>query len=50
MPTIAYRILKFESMIKKGIVANHAFFAVVTFSKFNSFTYIYLNTAFITSI
>ena len=49
MPTIAYRILTFESIIIKGIVTNHAFFAVVTFSKISSFTYIYLNTAFITS-
>ena len=39
MATIAYRILKFESMIKKRIVANHAWF-VSTFSKVNSFAYI----------
>ena len=40
MTTIAYRILKFESMIKKLIVANHAFFTAITFSKINSFAYI----------
>ena len=38
--TIAYRILKIESMIKKPIMANHVFFAAVTFSKINSFAYI----------
>ena len=43
MTTIAYRILTFESMIKKPVMANYAFFAIVTFSKFNS------NTSFITS-
>ena len=37
--TIAYGILKFESMIKK-IVANHTFFAAVTFMKIKSFAYI----------
>ena len=40
MATIAYRISEFESVIKKPIMANYAFFAVVTFSKINSFTYI----------
>ena len=40
MKTIVYRILKFESIIKKAIVANHAFFAVVTVSKINFFAYI----------
>ena len=40
MTTIAYRIFKFESVIKKSIVTNHTFFAVVTFSKINSFAYI----------
>ena len=30
MTTIAYIILKFKSMIKKPIVAYHAFFTVVT--------------------
>ena len=43
MTTIAHRILKFESMIKKPIMANYALFSIVTFSKFNS------NTSFITS-
>ena len=38
-------------MIKISIVANHAFFAVVTFSKIKFFAYInfYYNTAFIVS-
>ena len=40
MTTITYVILKDESMIKKPIVANHAFFAAVTFSNINSFPYI----------
>ena len=40
MKTIAYRILKLESMIKKLIMKNHTFFAVATFSKTNSFPYI----------
>ena len=40
MTTIAYRILKFGSTVKKEIVTNHAFFAVATFSKINSFAYI----------
>ena len=30
--TIAYRILKFESIIKKPITANHAFFRSKEFS------------------
>ena len=33
-------ILKCESMIKKLIVANYAFFNVITFSKTNFFAYI----------
>ena len=33
MTTIAYRIMKFESMIKNPIVANHALFTATTFSK-----------------
>ena len=32
---IAYRILKFESMIKKTIVENYAFFTAITFSMIN---------------
>ena len=45
MTTIAYIILKFESMIKEPIAANHAFFTSIIFSKINSFTYInYRNT------
>ena len=51
MATIAYIILKFKSTIKKPIVANQAFFAVVTFSKINFFRLyqLYCNTAFIIS-
>ena len=37
MAAIAHKILKFESMIKKAIVANHALFTCITFSKMNSF-------------
>ena len=33
MTTIAYIIMKFESMIKNPIVTNHALFAAATFSK-----------------
>ena len=40
MTSIAYRILKFESMIKKPIVTNHASFTFITFSRINSFVYI----------
>ena len=40
MATIAYRILKIESMIKKPLTPNHTFFAVATFSKINSYAYI----------
>ena len=40
MATLAYRILKFEPMIKKLIVTNHAFFTGITFSRINSFAYI----------
>ena len=40
MKTVRYQILKFEPMIKKSIVANHAFLAVTTFSRTSSFTYI----------
>ena len=40
MTTITYRILKFESMIEKSIVANYTFFDVITFSQINSFSYI----------
>ena len=40
MTTIEYRILKFESVITKTIVLNHAFFAVLTFSKIDSFAFI----------
>ena len=40
MATIVYKILKFEPMIKKSMVENHALFAIVTFSKINSFAYI----------
>ena len=40
MTTIAYIILKFESVIKKPIMANSTLFAVVTFRKINSSAYI----------
>ena len=40
MTSMTYIILKVESMIKKPIVANHRFFAVLTFSKINFFVYI----------
>ena len=40
MVTIAFRILKFESMIKKPIVTNHTFFISITFSRINLFSYI----------
>ena len=39
MTTIAYRILKFESMIKKPIVVSHTFFTFITYSRINSFAY-----------
>ena len=38
---ITHIVLKFEFIIKKPIVENHTFFAVVTFSKINSFAYIH---------
>ena len=40
MATIAHIMLKVECMIRKSIVGNHAFFAVVTFNKISSFAYI----------
>ena len=40
MTNIAYRILNFEPTIKKSIETNHALFAVVTFSRTNSFAFI----------
>ena len=40
MTTIANKILKFESMIKKTIITNNTFVTVVTFSKINSYAYI----------
>ena len=40
MTTIVYKILKFETMIKKLIMTNHAFFAAITFSRINYFVYI----------
>ena len=51
MTTIACVILQFESMIKKEIVANHTFFAVVTFSKIKPLCLyqFYSKTAFIIS-
>ena len=40
MTAITKRILIFRPMIKNLIVADHAFFAIVTFNRINSFTYI----------
>ena len=40
MRTIADRIMKFESIIKKTIFSSHAFFAFGTFNNMNSITYI----------
>ena len=40
LATIAYRILKFESMIKRQIVANYTFFTSSTFSRIISLAYI----------
>ena len=37
MTAIEYRILKFEYVIEKPVVATHTFFAVATFSKISSF-------------
>ena len=37
MTVITYMICKFESMIKKPIVGNHAFSTFITFSRINSF-------------
>lgn len=37
MAAIAYRILIFESMIRKPVVANPAVFTFITFSKVNFF-------------
>ena len=42
MAYILYTILKFESVIKKPIVTNDAFFTAITFSRINSFPYITL--------
>ena len=38
--TIAYRILKFEPMIKTPILANYEFYVIATFSRNNSFAYL----------
>ena len=40
MTTIAYRILKFETTIKKPIVANHTFFTSITVNGISSVAYI----------
>ena len=50
MTTITDRTFKLRSMIKKTIVTNQILFAVVTFSRTNSFAYInpfFRNAAFI---
>ena len=52
MTTIAYRILKFETTIKKPIVANHTFFTSITVNGISSVAYINFvrqNTVFILS-
>ena len=38
--TIAYRIKKFQLMVKKTIIENHAAFAIVNFNKITFFLYI----------
>ena len=40
MANIPYGLLKFEPMIKKQVVVNHAFFFSITFSWINSSVYI----------
>ena len=40
MVTIINKILKFKTVIKKPILANYAFFTVITFSNINPFAYI----------
>ena len=40
MGTIAYRILKCKSVVKKAILGNHAFLTSITVSMSNFFTYI----------
>ena len=40
MTTIKDRMLQFKSMIKKAIVTNHTFFAVITFSRINSLLFL----------
>ena len=40
MASIAYRTMKYESMIWKRMVENHEFFASVPFRGINSFAYI----------
>ena len=40
MATIAYRILKFDSLIKNTIAPNQAFLIFITFIRITSFTYI----------
>ena len=40
MAAIAFKILKFEFMIEKTRITNHALFAIVTFGEISSFAYI----------
>ena len=42
MATIAYKILKFETMIKKNNSDKNALFTAITFSRINYFGYINL--------
>ena len=40
MGTVAYRLLKFKSIIKNPIMKNRTYFVVVTFSKISSLGFI----------
>ena len=50
MATIGYKIFKFEHKIKKTIVAHYTLFAVIAFSRNNSFTEINSIVTFIRPI
>ena len=50
MTIIAHRIFKFESMIKKPTVENHAFCTSITLSGINSFAYQFYLYKYINSI
>ena len=40
LAAIEYKILKFEPIIKRPTVINHALRTVITFSRINSFAYV----------